>query len=287
MKVTFFGKTDIGQVRRGNEDYFYNEQLNEEEYLFIVADGMGGHLAGDVASRLGTHTFVDIFRSLRSSDTHIMDSMLHAIREANSAIIKKSNSDSSKRGMGTTFSALAIKGDRGYIVHVGDSRIYRVREGQIKKLTTDHTFVEKMVEEGRITELEARDHPQKNILYMSLGARERFVPESIDEIPIFDGDSFVLCSDGLSNMLTDQYITEVCQNFTVDESVIRLVETANRQGGMDNITVQVIHVGEPGDHSKTEPIQLPPKRSKTRVTFIFMGIVVAILLALYFLFYYG
>lgn len=281
MKVTFFGKTDIGQVRRGNEDYFYNEQLSEEEYLFIVADGMGGHLAGDVASRLGTHTFVDIFRSLRASGTHIMDSMLHAIREANSAIIKKSNADSSKRGMGTTFSALAIHGDRGYIVHVGDSRIYRVREGQIKKLTTDHTFVEKMVEEGRITELEARDHPQKNILYMSLGARERFIPESLDEIPVFDGDTFVLCSDGLSNMLTDQYIAEVCQRFTVDEAVIRMVETANRQGGMDNITVQVVYAGEPGDHSKTEPIQLPPRKSRIGAAIFLVGTILLVLLAIF------
>lgn len=283
MKVTFFGKTDIGQVRRGNEDYFYNEQLSEEEYLFIVADGMGGHLAGDVASRLGTHTFIDIFRSLRASGTNIMDSMLHAIREANSAIINKASTDSSKRGMGTTFSALAIKDDLGYIVHVGDSRIYRVREGQISKLTTDHTFVEKMVEEGRITELEARDHPQKNILYMSLGARERFVPESIESIPIFDGDTFVICSDGLCNMLTDQFIAEVCQNFTVDEAVIRLVETANRQGGMDNITVQVIHVGEPGDHSKTEPIQLPPKRSRVKAAIVFFGLILMVLLIIFML----
>lgn len=278
MKVTFFGKTDIGQVRRGNEDYFYNEQLSEDEYLFIVADGMGGHLAGDVASRLGTHTFVDIFRSLRSSGTNVMDAMLHAVREANSAIISKANADASKRGMGTTFSALAIKGDRAFIVHVGDSRIYRVREGQITKLTKDHTFVEKMVEEGRITELEARDHPQKNILYMSLGARERFVPEILDELPVFDGDTFVLCSDGLSNMLTDPYIVEVCQNFTVDEAVIRLVETANRQGGVDNITVQVIHVGEPGDHSKTEPIQLPPRRSRLSTAILFLGLILVILL---------
>jgi protein phosphatase len=283
MKVTFFGKTDIGKVRRGNEDYFYNEQLGEDEYLFIVADGMGGHLAGDVASRLGTHTFVDIFRSLRASGTHIMDSMLHAVREANSAIIKKATADASKRGMGTTFSALAIKGDRGYIVHVGDSRIYRVRDGEIKKITTDHTFVEKMVEEGRITELEARDHPQKNILYMSLGARERFIPESIDDLPIFDGDTFVICSDGLSNMLTDPYIAEVCQNFTVDEAVIRMVETANRQGGMDNITVQVINAGEPGDLSKTEPIQLPPKRSRIGIALFYLGLILAIL-AVYFIF---
>lgn len=207
-----------------------------------------------------------------------MDSMLHAVREANSAIIRKANADASKRGMGTTFSALAIKGDRAYIVHVGDSRIYRVRDGQIVKLTKDHTFVEKMVEEGRITELEARDHPQKNILYMSLGARERFVPESIGELPIFDGDTFVLCSDGLSNMLTESYLVEVCQNFTVDEAVIRMVETANRQGGVDNITVQVVHVGEPGDHSKTEPILLPPKRSKVGVALLFLGLILIVLL---------
>jgi serine/threonine protein phosphatase PrpC len=168
MDIHFFAKSDIGKVRTANEDFFLNEKIADNEFLFIVADGMGGHQAGDVASRLASETFFETYRGMRRKNTAIQASMELAVRKANNVVFKKAAADIEKRGMGTTFSALVIAGMKAYIAHVGDSRIYLIRHNRIKRITTDHSFVEKLVEEGRISADEARDHPQKNVLYMSL-----------------------------------------------------------------------------------------------------------------------
>lgn len=261
MKITYSGNTDKGRVRKANEDYFANEKITDKEYLFIVADGMGGHQAGDVASKLGTLTFINEYKSLRVKNNSIGDSMQQSIKEANATILAKASTDLAKKGMGTTFSALIISDMKAYIVHVGDSRIYRIRDNEIEKITTDHTFVEKMMEEGRLSEEEARNHPQKNILYMSLGARESFAPIVINDLEIKNGDLFIMCSDGLNNMVPDDIIKEYSlSQSSPKELVDELIKLANEKGGTDNITIQAVQLGKNQNFKKTEPINIVKKK---------------------------
>jgi serine/threonine protein phosphatase PrpC len=149
MDIHFFAKTDVGKVRSANEDYFLSEKITANEFLFIVADGMGGHQAGDVASKLASETFSDTYKILRKKNTAIMESLELAIKKANIVVFEKAAADIEKRGMGTTFSVMIIANMKAFIAHVGDSRVYLIRKNKIKKITTDHSFVEKLVEEGR------------------------------------------------------------------------------------------------------------------------------------------
>ena len=284
MDIHFFAKSDIGKVRTTNEDYFLNGKISDNEFLFIVADGMGGHQAGDVASKLASETFNETYKSLRKKNNSISNCLELAVRKANSIVFKKAATDIEKRGMGTTFSAVVIAGMKAFIVHVGDSRIYLIRRNKIKKLTTDHSFVEKLVEEGRISIEEARDHPQKNVLYMSLGARETFSPEIMNDIILEDGDALVICSDGLSNMLVDDTILKVTMGDYPEEAADALVKLANAHGGSDNITVQVIRVGSLEMLEKTKPIRLSkPRRKLTSI--IAVLIMLGILTGLWYIFF--
>lgn len=283
MDIHFFAKSDIGKVRTANEDFFLNEKISDNEFLFIVADGMGGHQAGDVASRLASETFFESYKSLRKKNNAIPNSMELAIRKANSVVFKKAAADIAKRGMGTTFSAVVIAGMKAFIAHVGDSRIYLIRKNKIKKITTDHSFVEKLVEEGRISADEARDHPQKNVLYMSLGARESFSPEFMNDIILEDGDALVMCSDGLSNMLADDAILKVTTNDYPEEAADTLVKLANMNGGSDNITVQVIRIGSLEMLEKTKPIRLSRPRRKL-ISILAVLVLLAILAGLWYVF---
>jgi serine/threonine protein phosphatase PrpC len=283
MDIHFFAKSDIGKVRTANEDYFLNEKIGDNEFLFIVADGMGGHQAGDVASRLASETFFETYKSLRKKNSAIPNSLELAVRKANSVVFKKAAADIEKRGMGTTFSAVVIAGMKAFIAHVGDSRVYLIRRNKIKKITTDHSFVEKLVEEGRISADEARDHPQKNVLYMSLGARETFSPEIMNDIILEDGDALVMCSDGLSNMLGDGTILKVTMNDYPEEAADALVKLANANGGSDNITVQVIRVGPLEMLEKTKPIRLSKPRRKL-INVIAVLVLLAILAGLWYIF---
>jgi protein phosphatase len=262
MKITYFGKSDKGLLRKTNEDYYSCSKIGGNEYLFVVADGMGGHQAGDVASKLGTVTFIQTYKELRENKTALTDALADAITRANETILEKAFSDLRKRGMGTTFSAVAVADMKGYIVHVGDSRIYIIRNNKILRLTTDHTFVEKMVEEGRLTEEEAREHPQKNILYMSLGARQSFAPEISESFDLKEGDIFVICSDGLNNMVSDSRIKEEVLSNSPKKAVETLIKLANTNGGVDNITLVVIRLDEHEASEKTEPIKIIKKKGK-------------------------
>lgn len=269
MDIHFFAKTDIGRVRSGNEDYFLNEKIADEEFLFCVADGMGGHLAGDVASRIACEKFVENYKSSRKKKLPVPEAMEFAIRRANQAILKKAEDDPMKRGMGTTFSSVIILEKKAYIIHIGDSRVYFIREGRIKRLTTDHTFVEKLVENGRISIEEAREHPQKNVLYMSLGARDGFFPEIIKDFAIQDGDAFVICSDGLSNMVDEELIKKVVLSMLPEDAAEELVHIANSSGGNDNITLQVVRIGSIESLEKTKPVKIASVK-KSRISFLIL-----------------
>ncbi len=264
MKLIYAGKSDKGKLRKANEDFFACQKIKGDEYLFVVADGMGGHQAGDVASKLGTETFIRRYNELREANTPIPEALRESISTANEEILEKATADLKKRGMGTTFSAVVLADMKAHIVHVGDSRIYITRDNEIVRLTTDHTFVEKMVEEGRLTEEEARDHPQKNILYMSLGARLSFAPELSESFNLKKGDILALCSDGLNNMVTDVQIKEYVTNHPPQKAVEKLIKLANENGGLDNITLLVILVNgnKPKSSEKTEPIKLVKQRGK-------------------------
>jgi PPM family protein phosphatase len=275
MDIHFFAKTDVGKVRSANEDSFLSEKVSVNEFLFVVADGMGGHQAGDVASKLASESFSDIYRNIRKKNTPILESMELAVRKANAVVFEKAASDIKKRGMGTTFSAMIVADMKAFIAHVGDSRIYLIRKGKIKKLTTDHSFVEKLVEEGRISPEEARDHPQKNVLYMSLGARENLAPEMQGPLILEDGDALVMCSDGLSNMVTDDDLMKTVMDYYPEDAANALVKLANNNGGADNITLQIVRVGSLEMLEKTKPIRVARSRKK-----LFGAIALAILLAI-------
>ncbi len=283
MEVHFFAKSDVGQVRSANEDFFLSERIAPDEYLFVVADGMGGHLAGDVASRLASTTFLERYRQYRQDGREIPEAMEASIREANAAILGRAAENPAQRGMGTTFSSLVLHDGKGVIAHIGDSRVYLIRKNRIRRLTTDHSFVEKLVQDGRISPEEARDHPQKNVLYMSLGAREGFVPELLPPFVVENGDLFVLCSDGLCNMVTDEEICEYALSYYPEESVEALVRMANAHGGSDNITLQIVRVGPIGTLEETRPIRTVKPRSKrvTRLALLLAVFVLASIWVLY------
>ncbi len=271
MDIHFFARSDVGRVRSANEDSYLSEKIADDEYLFIVADGMGGHQAGDVASSLSCAAFQENYRLLRQKGTSILEAMETAVRKANSAILKKAAAEPDKRGMGTTFSSIVIAGMHASIVHIGDSRIYLIRDNKIRKLTVDHSFVEKLVEDGRISPEEAREHPQKNVLYMSLGAREGFSPD-ISELAVEDGDVFVICSDGLSNMVNDDYIREYAVAGYPEEAADALIKMANANGGSDNITLQIIRIGPLGIMEETRPIRISRPRKKSVTLFAALGV---------------
>jgi serine/threonine protein phosphatase PrpC len=283
MDIHFFAKTDVGKVRSANEDYFLSEKITANEFLFIVADGMGGHQAGDVASKLASETFSDTYKILRKKNTAIMESLELAIKKANIVVFEKAAADIEKRGMGTTFSVMIIANMKAFIAHVGDSRVYLIRKNKIKKITTDHSFVEKLVEEGRISPEEARDHPQKNVLYMSLGARENFSPEMLNAITLEDGDALIMCSDGLSNMVTDEILMEIVMDAYPEDAANTLVKLANVNGGADNITLQIIRIGSIAMLEKTKPIPVAKSRKKIFGA-IALLVLLAILLALWYVF---
>lgn len=280
MKVKYYGKSDIGKVRSTNEDYFINEKLDKNEYIFVVADGMGGHNAGGIASELGTLTFINQYKYQRKKKKSIIDSMSFSIKKANETIYKKALSDPKKSGMGTTFSACVISNMKAYIIHVGDSRIYLIRDNDMKRVTTDHTFVEKMLEQGKITDQEALHHPQKNILYMSLGVQKNLEPEIIDDFNIKDDDVIVMCSDGLVNTVTINQMKKFSLIYNPQESVEKLIKLANKNGGTDNITVQVIRINKTEGVRKLEPISIEKENKRNSLILLFF-IILTILFILW------
>lgn len=225
-------KTDKGRVREQNEDAFgYKEQL------FVVADGMGGHQAGEIASAIVVETI------LAMTFTDRIDLELEkAILKANDAILEEVSRRPELSGMGTTVVSMVVEAPTIYIAHVGDSRIYRLHEGQLCQLTYDHSLVAELVKTGEITESEARHHPQRNILTQALGSRGELKID-FGQIEWVAGDKYLLCSDGLSGMLDEKAIQEILQ---LDEEPQHLAEMlvsmANDHGGSDNITVIVVEV---------------------------------------------
>lgn len=226
-------KTDKGRVREQNEDsYGYKDNL------FVVADGMGGHQAGEIASAIAVETILNLDFGVDNIDSELEKGIL----KANEAILEEVNHHPEMAGMGTTVVVLLIRDQTAYIAHVGDSRIYHYVDGALTQLTKDHSLVAELVENGEISENEAKNHPQRNILTQALGSRSELKIEFL-ALGIQPGDKFLLCSDGLFGMVDREGIGEILKiDGEAQELAEKLVERANDNGGSDNITVLVVEV---------------------------------------------
>ena len=240
MSVEVGFATDIGKVREGNED-----SLLVDPPLYAVADGMGGARGGEVASRIAVETLEEL--------SHKGDGSLRDhVRRANELVFERSTTDRRVAGMGTTLTAVVIEGGAAHLAHVGDSRAYLLRAGDLRQLTDDHTLVQRMVRAGEITRDEAEVHPHRNVIIRALGIE----PEvEVDEttVALLDGDRILLCSDGLTAMVAEQQVQAILETEPDPKRAAdRLVRSANRAGGVDNITVVVIDVQDVAGDEESE-----------------------------------
>src|SRR5262252_9100239 len=265
MELSFWAATDVGKKREANEDNFL---VDKKLSLFVVADGMGGHASGEIASHLAVHEFRNAVEANRdvvdrySRDANsvrpqeILTVMEHAVQTAGQAIYQRGQQEPEKRGMGTTTSALLIAGDRGFIAHVGDSRVYMVRAGQVVQLTEDHSLINELIRRGRITRENLDDSPYKaykNAVTRAVGVYETVQGDTLD-FEILPGDQFLLCSDGLHAYLNDARIVDMLKGEDVKALPKKLIDMANAGGGHDNITAVVVRVEKP----KLEAGTIPP-----------------------------
>src|SRR6185436_11269092 len=246
MELSFWAATDVGRKREINEDNFL---VDKKLSLFVVADGMGGHASGEVASKLAVHEFRNAVESSRESidkfakgdpsvrPQDVLTVLEEAVQSAGQAVYKKGQVEPEKRGMGTTTSALLIAGDRGFIAHVGDSRIYMLRGGQVVQLTEDHSLVNELIRRGRVTKEGFETSPYKaykNAVTRAVGVYEQVQGDTID-FEILPGDQFLLCSDGLHAYLNDARIIDNLKGDDVKALPKKLIDLANAGGGHDNI----------------------------------------------------
>jgi PPM family protein phosphatase len=231
-------KTDTGRQRHANEDSYFASSP-----VFAVADGMGGAQAGEVASRIAAGAFEQ-----GVDDEGPAESQLEGIaQDANREIHELAQRDSSRAGMGTTLTAALVRGDEVALSHVGDSRAYVLRGGELKRLTKDHSLVEELRRQGRLTDEEAEEHPQRSIITRALGP-EPDVNVDTMTFPAKSGDVFLLCSDGLTTMVSDEEIASILgEAKTLRSAVNRLIDAANAEGGRDNITAVAFRVAEEGE----------------------------------------
>lgn len=235
-----FSITDVGKSRQMNQDYVFhtNDSVGELPNLYIVADGMGGHNAGDYASRFCVEVFIEHIK--QSSDKTPIGMIGSALLYANQLLIEKAASDVNLQGMGTTFVVCTIINNIMYVGNVGDSRLYMMNE-EIHQITEDHSLVEEMVKSGEILRDEVRSHPNKNIITRALGANKVLVPDYF-EVEISDKDTILLCSDGLSNMIEDEVMLSTMKEYKDDLETVAnvLIGKANDNGGKDNISLIII-----------------------------------------------
>lgn len=237
-----YAKTDVGSKRAVNQDYMYCSENSVGSFrnLFIVADGMGGHKAGDYASKLCVEQMVE---SIEKSEHKTPVSLFEeAVDAANGAVFSESQEHEEYEGMGTTLVACTMQEDTLYVANIGDSRLYLLRDDDIIQITEDHSLVEEMVKQGNITESEARVHPQKNIITRAVGI-DQSVQADFFEVEIYQNDIVMLCSDGLSNMVEDEDIEYIVKHSkSLQDAGETLVARANENGGSDNITVVLAKV---------------------------------------------
>ena len=262
MIVELYAKSDVGRVRRGNEDNFlllelttghshtctqgpeappqmHQLEVGHDGVILVVSDGMGGALAGDVASRMAVETVRELMKECASDNSTSLGLQLrNATLQANQSIHDKSQSDSAFQGMGATFTGSAIRGDTLELVQVGDSRAYLVRGAEIRQVTKDQSLVQQLVDVGQISEAEAETHPFRNVILQALGAQSELAPIN-GTVRLCQGDLLLLCSDGLSGKLKIEDMQIILNDSKGDlvQACQKLVAEANARGGEDNITV--------------------------------------------------
>ncbi len=239
-----YGQTDIGKHRTNNEDSFFLtlDRINYLQNLFIVADGMGGHNAGEIASQEAIKRLIEFILDREVVGKDYGSFMKKATEHANYQTYIKSVKNKGLKGMGTTITALTIVDNKGYYTHVGDSRIYVFRNNELKQLSLDHTFIQEMVKSGRLTEDEAKAHPNKNMITRAVGISAN-VEVDFCEVEVYKDDILLLCSDGLTGMVTNEDICGILTNdCTIEQKTQELVQQALYNGGEDNVTVILVKV---------------------------------------------
>jgi PPM family protein phosphatase len=233
-------RTDTGRQRHANEDAYFARAP-----LYAVADGMGGAQAGEVAARIAAETF----ETELGDGGNPEERLARVAKEANRRIYEHARADASRSGMGTTLTGVLVSGDEVSIVHVGDSRAYLLRDGELRQLTRDHSLVEELRRQGRLTSEEAEEHPQRSIITRALGPEEDADPD-VHSHQARAGDVFLLCSDGLTTMVREEEVRRVLlERKSLDDAVVALVRAANENGGRDNITVIAFRLDD-GEQTK-------------------------------------
>ncbi|MDR1082529.1 MAG: Stp1/IreP family PP2C-type Ser/Thr phosphatase [Coriobacteriales bacterium] len=241
-------RTDVGQIREHNED-----SLLVKPPLYVVADGMGGHAAGEVASELAIRTFEEA--AITTADPEALE---RAVAESNSAIIRGAREGLGRAGMGTTLTAAVIEDDRLLVAQIGDSRAYLLQKGQLRQITRDHSVVAELISSGQITREEARTHPDRSVITRALGSDPHVRPD-IYEMRLHAGERLMLCSDGLTGMLNTATLQNILtENPDPQQAADALIDAANNAGGHDNITAIVVDVSEVDPQAE--------KRQKRRFT---------------------
>lgn len=247
LKMEYAAKTHRGNVRKRNEDSLYIPDGKGLEGLVIVADGMGGYNAGDVASALSVQVAGNIFTAagLQNPMPPARDTVRWAFREANRAIAEYAATNEFYQGMGTTMTLVTRQGDEWLLGNVGDSRGYLIREGQVRQVTRDHSLVQLMVDRGRMSAEEAQHHPYRNVITRAVGS-DSFADADLFELEMLPGDIVLLCSDGLSNYLDEADLLAALDQSTLQAACEAMVTLALERGGSDNITVVLCRAGERG-----------------------------------------
>ncbi len=241
FELAIAGSTHAGRVRRVNQDAFDRfDDPDHGEILLVVADGLGGHRGGEVASRMAVGT---LGKLCREGEGDPPERLRAAIERANAEIHKLASKDRTLKGMGTTVVALLLRQQGpSFVAHVGDSRLYRLRDGRFEALTEDHSVVSLLIRDGSITAEEARDHPKRNQILRAIGVRED-VEADVAPVDLRAGDVFLLCSDGLYSMLPDPELAILAQRAPDPHAVVAwLIDAANQAGGMDNITAMLAQI---------------------------------------------
>jgi len=248
MEIKSHGVTHVGKQRQHNEDAFL---VADEAKLYLVADGMGGHAAGEIASRIAVDSISEFILHTREDDgtwphaydeqyTRSTNRLMAAVRLANTRVLEAMRKDARLRGMGTTVVACLADDDTMSVAHVGDSRAYLVRDGRLSRLTNDHSWVFEQVQAGMLTEEEAEKHPLRNVITRALGGALSVSPDA-SEVASKPGDVYLLCSDGLTGMVPeDEILRVVSGNKELETACQTLIDLANERGGLDNVTAILV-----------------------------------------------
>jgi PPM family protein phosphatase len=261
VQLLYAARTDVGMIRSGNEDNFAAD-VNGQRGLFIVADGMGGHAAGEVASEMAVQILMRELADVRDlGATATQQKVAASLRLANRAIHERTLTEVDKQGMGTTTSLLLIGNGRYLIGQIGDSRVYLLRDGALRQLTKDHSYVQEQVDAGFLTPEQARYHPYSNVITRCVGASPEVEPDMYNGAAQV-GDTFLVASDGLTGMVDDWRLQQLLLARTSPERIVHsLVSEANGRGGLDNITAIVVRVApdEGGDEPTTREMSVLPR----------------------------